>query len=348
VYCEKNQTDSEKKICEGTLKTNNELGETLFAYFDYLFRRHPNFLVSTVAGVVVASKNKIFEDGGMWSRLSEKEQLPLMRLVVKNFKTYMDDNTKVLKAQQEHNRKQRAVIVELALVRAKTLFAKRVKYHGMGKDAPRTYAALLELYNKKKSDSGRTQFLKDQMNIRILGFDWENYKTHFSKDYKKRPLKQVLAHFKKLMNKEKRTPPKDAPVPSLKMREQPVLLERTKQRQQFETKGSEYEENIKTTYLEALETDGDGVANRILVETPEMSDLVGKRVAFKWDEPWGWSEGTVLKIADGKTKMSKKSRKVLEFDWAYIKYADQKDPYWNQLRANWFNTEKRAGWKLVA
>jgi hypothetical protein len=34
VYCEKNQTDSEKKICEGTLKTNNELGGTLFAYFD--------------------------------------------------------------------------------------------------------------------------------------------------------------------------------------------------------------------------------------------------------------------------------------------------------------------------
>jgi hypothetical protein len=40
--------------------------------------------------------------------------------------------------------------------------------------------------------------------------------------------------------------------------------------------------------------------------------------------------------------------RVLEFDWAYIKYADQKDPHWNQLRANWFNTEKRAGWKLVA
>ena len=335
------------RICEGTLKTNNELGETLFAYFDYLFRRHPNFLVSNVAGVVVASKNKIFEEGGMWSRLSEKEQLSLMRLVVKNFETYMDDNTKVLAAQQEHNRKQRAVIVEVALVRAKTLFAKRVKYHAMGQNAPPTYQVLLKLFEQKKSASAQTQYLKDQMNIRVFGYDWDDYKTHFSKDYKVRPLKEVLAHLKKLMDNESRTPPKDAPVPSLKMRDQPVLVERTKQRQQFETKGTEYEENIKTTYLEALNANESAAANCALADAPEMSDLVGKRVAFKWDEPWGWSEGIVLKVADGKMKMSKKCRNVLEYDWAYIQYGDKKEPYWNQLRAGWYNTEKRAAWKLI-
>ena len=82
-------------------------------------------------------------------------------------------------------------------------------------------------------------------------------------------------------------------------------------------------------------------------DAPEMSDLVGKRVAFKWDEPWGWSEGIVLKAADGKMKMSKKCRNVLEYDWAYIQYGDKKEPYWNQLRAGWYNTEKRAAWKLI-
>jgi hypothetical protein len=34
--------------------------ETAFAYFDQQFRRRPNFLVSTVTGVIVASKNKVF------------------------------------------------------------------------------------------------------------------------------------------------------------------------------------------------------------------------------------------------------------------------------------------------
>jgi hypothetical protein len=185
------------------------------------------------------------------------------------------------------------------------------------------------------------------MNIRVFGYDWDDYKTHFSKDYKVRPLKEVLAHLKKLMDNESRTPPKDAPVPSLKMRDQPVLVERTKQRQQFETKGTEYEENIKTTYLEALNANESAAANCALADAPEMSDLVGKRVAFKWDEPWGWSEGIVLKVADGKMKMSKKCRNVLEYDWAYIQYGDKKEPYWNQLRAGWFNTEKRAAWKLI-
>jgi len=113
-------------------------------------------------------------------------------------------------------------------------------------------------------------------------------------------LKEVLAHFKKLMDKESRTPPKDAPVPSLKMRDQPVLVERTKQCQQFETKGTEYEENIKTTYLEALNANESAAANCALADAPEMSDLVGKRVAFKWDEPWGWSEGIVLNKGCGR------------------------------------------------
>ena len=96
-----------------------------------------------------------------------------------------------------------------------------------------------------------------------------------------------------------------------------------------------------------MEKKGTSAANLVLEDAPEMSDLVGKRIRFKWDEPWGWSEGIVLKVADGKMRMSKKCRKVLEYDWAYIQYGDKTEPYWNQLRAGWFNTEKRAAWKLV-
>ena len=103
---------------------------------------------------------------------------------------------------------------------------------------------------------------------------------------------------------------------------------------------------------------GSGDSEDDFTELPDCSDhrvpcgverhpLVGKRIRFKWDEPWGWSEGIVLKVADGKMRMSKKCRKVLEYDWAYIQYGDKTEPYWNQLRAGWFNTEKRAAWKLL-
>jgi len=61
-----------------------------------------------------------------------------------------------------------------------------------------------------------------------------------------------------------------------------------------------------------------------LDDAPEISELVGKRISFKRDEPWGWSEGIVLKAVEGKMKMSKKCRKVLEYDCAYIEYGDKK------------------------
>jgi hypothetical protein len=57
-----------------------------------------------------------------------------------------------------------------------------------------------------------------------------------------------------------------------------------------------------------------------------MQDLINKRFWFKWDEPDGWCEGVVTKIADGKTKR-KGCRKVLEYDWALLQYSDCREPY---------------------
>ena len=90
---------------------------------------------------------------------------------------------------------------------------------------------------------------------------WRRRHRHFTKDYNPRPLSEVLQHLKTLLIKGSRSPPEDPPVPSLKRREQPVLIERTKQRQTFETKGKEHEDNIKTTYHEVLEKKGTNTAN---------------------------------------------------------------------------------------
>jgi hypothetical protein len=56
----------------GSDRTNNQLGETLFAYFDYRYRRSPNFLVFTVSGMVMARKNGVFEKGGAWCRVRRR------------------------------------------------------------------------------------------------------------------------------------------------------------------------------------------------------------------------------------------------------------------------------------
>ena len=77
---------------------------------------------------------------------------------------------------------------------------------------------------------------------------WRRRHRQFTKDYNPRPLSEVLQHLKTLLIKGSRSPLEGPPVPSLKRREQPVLIERTKQRQNCETKGKEHEDNIKTTH----------------------------------------------------------------------------------------------------
>ena len=150
-----------------------------------------------------------------------------------------------------------------------------------------------------------------------------------------------------VIKKEKRKPPTDPPCPELKRKEQPVLVERTKQRQKFEAKGSAHEEEIRTTYMEAAK-EGAAKGARAVVDVPAMDTLKGKRVEFKWDPPWSWCAGVVQRIAGKHDKKSnRKNAAALEFDWAYIKYDGEKTPRWCQLRAGWFCKDKRGAWRLL-
>ena len=348
-YSESHQTDLMKEICKSTLKTNNELGETMFAYFDYRFRRHPNFLVSTVAGIVVASKNRVFAPDGIWhTRLSEKERSSLMRLVVSNCDTYMERNVKVKEAQDEHNRLRRDAIEDAALLHAKEAFAKRVRFWEMGqgelKMVTYPFKKVKAEYDNIAAVTTKNKFLRNQFSIRFHGYDWTEYQTAYSKDGELRADAEILKELEELMKRETRVPPTEPPVPELKRKTQPVIGGMTAQRKKFEESGSRYEEDIRTTYKDTPKKSSS--SQGVVFEVPEMQDLINKRVWFKWDEPDGWCEGVVTKIADGKRKR-KGCRKVLEYDWALLQYSDCREPYWQQLRPGWYGKDKRAAWKLA-
>ena len=120
-----------KLLAKGKERTNN-MCETMFAIFDYLYNKHPNFLVSTVAGVTIAKKNKVFEDGGAWSRLTDKMQQALMRMITTKYKEIMEANTKAQELQLEHNTEKRKFKRTAALATAEDKYTKAQKLFKQG------------------------------------------------------------------------------------------------------------------------------------------------------------------------------------------------------------------------
>ena len=271
-----------------------------------------------------------------------------MRLVVSNCGTYMERNVKVKEAQDEHNRLRRDAIEDAALLHAKEAFAKRVRFWEMGqgelKMVTYPFKKVKAEYDNIAAVTTKNKFLRNQFSIRFHGYDWTEYQTAYSKDGELRADAEILKELEELMKRETRVPPTEPPVPELKRKTQPVIGGMTAQRKKFEESGSRYEEDIRTTYKDTPKKSSS--SQGVVFEVPEMQDLINKRVWFKWDEPDGWCEGVVTKIADGKRKR-KGCRKVLEYDWALLQYSDCREPYWQQLRPGWYGKDKRAAWKLA-
>ena len=124
--------------------TNNKLGETMFAYFDFRYRRSPNFLVSTVSGMVMAAKNKVFEKGGAWESLTQREQDSLMVMVVKNFDKLIKENWQVLEAQLDYNQERRKLELDAALLKAKRAYSDCVRFYRLADQHRITSASALD------------------------------------------------------------------------------------------------------------------------------------------------------------------------------------------------------------
>jgi hypothetical protein len=134
---------------KGSDRTNNKLGERMFAYFDYRYRRSPSFLVATVSGMVMGRKNKIFEKGGAWDILTQREKDSLMAMVVKKYLPFMVDNRLVLESQLEHQQERRKLELDKALLKAKRAYSECVRHFKAGCDKKIRIAAALNTAPKR-------------------------------------------------------------------------------------------------------------------------------------------------------------------------------------------------------
>ena len=226
--------------------------ETMFAYFDYLYSKHPNFLIATVAGVTIAKKNKIFEDGGSWSSLTDEMQESLMSMVVHNWEDIMDDNKNAEHAQLEHNLTQRE------LARAAEQATAYTKYDTAWELFKRGLTDLPELEDICASAAHTKGFQMDALkhNIRCAtaAYGWTNWAKPFSKkgDKSVGTKEDLLGFLRNVMVKDAGRDPPDKPIVAKPAKKQQrVLGEVTLQRKEQEAQAEhEDEDTIRQQYSE--------------------------------------------------------------------------------------------------
>ena len=246
-----NTSEETKRFAIGKDRTNN-MCETMFAYFDYLYSKHPNFLIATVAGVTIAKKNKIFEDGGSWSSLTDEMQESLMSMVVHNWEDIMDDNKNAEHAQLEHNLTQRE------LARAAEQATAYTKYDTAWELFKRGLTDLPELEDICASAAHTKGFQMDALkhNIRCAtaAYGWTNWAKPFSKkgDKSVGTKEDLLGFLRNVMVKDAGRDPPDKPIVAKPAKKQQrVLGEVTLQRKEQEAQAEhEDEATIRQQYSE--------------------------------------------------------------------------------------------------
>ena len=280
-----------KRALKGSDRTNNKLGETMFAYFDYRYRRSPNFLISTVSGMTMARKNKIFEKGGAYDILPPKEKDALMEMVVRNHKKFIKENKLVLEAQLAHQQERRKFELDKALLKAKRAYSDCIRYFRIaGKKKISTAAALDLALGASKSPNTKKELLKEQINMRVKGYGWSQFTKAFSKkgDAGVGTVADLTRWVKQMLRDEAVLPvPTEAFVPCPKRKSNPVIGGVTKQRAAMESDdgGNKYHTVIKEGWAEAMrEAHGDeAVARAILLGAPPMDDrMLGTWIAYKF------------------------------------------------------------------
>ena len=224
-------------LAKGKDRTNN-MCETIFAYFDYLYGRHPNFLVSTVAGVTIAKKNKIFDDGGSWTRLTDKMRQALMRMITNNYKDIMEANTKEEEAQKQHNVMRRAFKRTAALTTADDKYDKAQKLFKRGLTCLEELTKLCSDENGNICEQAnivgkQRDALKHNIRVAVHAYGWENWSKPFSKkgDTSVGKVPDLYAFVKRVMTEdENKTIPNKCFVKQPSRKVQRVLGEKTLQR----------------------------------------------------------------------------------------------------------------------
>ena len=294
-----------KAALKGSDRTNNRLGETMFAYFDYRYRRSPNFLISTVSGMTMARKNKIFEKGGAYDVLSAREKDALMEMVVRNHRGFVEANRLALQEQLDHQQMRRKFELDKALLKSRRAYSDCIRYFRIAGE--KKISSATELQSKltaSKSENTRKELLKEQINMRVKGYGWKQFTKAFSKKGEANigSVQDLTEWVEQMLTDEARLQvPTEAHVPCPKRKGNPIIGGITKQRAAMEsdTGGNKYSSVIKEGWAKALtEAHGDeAVARAIVLGAPPMDDrMVGTWISYKFDES-GWWAGQVKKVS---------------------------------------------------
>ena len=393
AYSAENITEQMRQDLAGS-DTANDMCERIFGIFDYITGRNRG-IVHTAASAL--SQSKVNKDlfwavpaaarkagslGASEPPLMEsiplEEQMSLLEMARQDVgaaKKVNDEEilgqlkTEMRKHEERRERKKRLAVARYA--RAMELFKKERIV------AP---AELDKELKKLPSDSKRLALLKEQINIRTLGFGWLDFKTPWSKkgDSSVGTVKDLTSKLKQVfIDESDRLPPGDAPVPDAstkKIRTLGTLTDQAAELQKHysaaEMKRSAIalrdEEQAKKearydSHSRAQPDDAPDPVVGLRVEilcrvehevdeeeveatAPEAADGVQPTVEV-YNQ---WCAAQILAAADGTAAFQKKdargrSRKV-SAGWFFVRYESDDEEEW--LRFSDFNCQRVASWRL--
>ena len=376
--------------------TTNDTVESNFGCYDYVLRCFRGISVTAASGVAQQMRMHHFDTAsavarngqgspeerrlGLFYTLSEKMQMALVewartertssRKAERADKVEQDEYRKVRR--EQNLQEQLEKVVDTYVTASQRFEAYRLNAV-TEKAAVAARLATMRHPDGKPIVARQTAFLKEQIEMRVLGLGWSQFATAWSssKDaqvgspaHLQQVLEEILLH--EISQRRLRRIPTEAPPPEMKRRTLKQLGTATCDASELAAKSLFSIEEVRLAAIaeqarrdEALEEDG--VERQQPAHHPPLDEtLVGKRLEVCWkyfqtDDGLPtliWAPGEVVQVADGTSdKATERCKNMLPAGAVLVKWPEDKDRMekenlsWHVLIPNKWNKTTQYGWR---
>ena len=227
-------------------------------------------------------------------------------------------NRMELEKQREAKRAKEEMLHQMGIEKAKESLVEAAYYHRMynslacWKGDKRVVTRNLK---KMTSEASKYEALKENIKIRVVGFNWTQFAITWSKKGRKRPIKELADRLRVIVAAEKNmTIPKEPEIQLPQRPEMAVLGTMTKQREDCD-EADEIDEDAFRKDVEKLRHDrearGEGSMHQVMQPfyRPDLEDLLNERIDVLYEfvvddgsqKAMRWCQGEVIKVYSDKS-----------------------------------------------
>ena len=208
-------SSDEKKEMLGCMAVN-DIAESQFGGVTYQLDQYGRIGLHGAAGINDCRRNKFFErpiskkevkekKRGMFYKEIDEIQHLVILLAMKSAPAVMEDNILALEKQREAKSKKEELLREKGCADAAEDFINSLIYYNMSHSPAcwKTNAEMNNNLNKMKFKKDQLQALKDNINIRVIGYNWKQFEITWSINGRMKSVDELKDHLKNILRYEK-------------------------------------------------------------------------------------------------------------------------------------------------